>query len=72
MTSYQPVHESSQFESFDELYDLSEAEGLDVKTLTPRQLAWHRYRRHKAAMISTVIFGILVIMVVFAPVFARP
>ncbi|HYN34383.1 MAG TPA: ABC transporter permease [Ilumatobacteraceae bacterium] len=71
MTSYQPVHESREFESFDELYELSEAEGLDVKTLTPRQLAWHRFRRHKAAMVCTVIFGILVIMVVFAPVFAR-
>ena len=71
MTSYQPVHESAEFESFDELYDVSESEGLDVKTLTPRQLAWHRYRRHKAAMISTVIFGLLTVMVVFAPVFAR-
>jgi ABC-type dipeptide/oligopeptide/nickel transport system permease subunit len=71
LTSYQPVHESAEFESFDELYDLSEAEGLDVKTLTPRQLAWYRYRRHKAAMISTVVFGLLTIVVVFAPVFAR-
>ena len=71
MTSYQPVHESREFESFDELYDISEQEGLDVQTLTPRQLAWRRYRRHKAAMASTVVFGVLVIMVVFAPVFAR-
>jgi ABC-type dipeptide/oligopeptide/nickel transport system permease subunit len=71
VTSYQPVHESQSFETFDELYELSEQEGLDVKTLTPRQLAWHRYRRHKAAMISTVIFAILVIMSLFAGVFAR-
>jgi peptide/nickel transport system permease protein len=71
LTSYQPIHESKEFETFDELYEVSEQEGLDVKTLTPRQLAWHRYRRHKAAMISTVIFGVLVVMVVFAPVFAR-
>ncbi len=71
MTSYQPVHESQHFETFDELYDVSEQEGLDVKTLTPRQLAWHRYRRHTAAMISTVIFGGLVVMVILAPLFAR-
>jgi len=71
LTSYQPVHESREFESFDELYEISEQEGLDVKTLTPRQLAWHRFRRHKAAMICSVIFAILVIMTVFAPVFAR-
>jgi ABC-type dipeptide/oligopeptide/nickel transport system permease subunit len=71
LTSFQPVHESQEFETFDELYEVSEAEGLDVKTLTPRQLAWHRYRRHKAAMISSVIFLVLVVMVVFAPVFAR-
>jgi peptide/nickel transport system permease protein len=71
LTSWQPVHESKDFETFDELYEVSEAEGLDVKTLTPRQLAWFRFRRHKAAMVSTVIFGILVIMTFFAPIFAR-
>lgn len=71
MTSYQPFHESSEFESFDELYDISAQEGLDIRTLTPRQLAWHRYRRHRAAMVSTVVFGILLIMTFFAPVFAR-
>lgn len=71
MTSYQPVHESQEFESFDELYDVSEAEGLDVKTLTPRQLAWHRFRRHKAAMVSSVVFGILLIMTIFAGFFSR-
>jgi peptide/nickel transport system permease protein len=71
LTSYQPVHESRDFESFDELYEISEQEGLDVKTLTPRQLAWRRFRRHKAAMVSTVVFGLLAILAVFAPVFAR-
>ena len=63
MTSWQPVHESSEFETFDELYEVSEAEGLDVTTLTPRQLAWFRFRRHKAAVISTVVFGVLVVMI---------
>jgi len=71
LTSYQPVHESRIPVPLDEVYEVSEQEGLDVKTLTPRQLAWHRYRRHKAAMISTIVFGILLVMVIFAPVFAR-
>jgi ABC-type dipeptide/oligopeptide/nickel transport system permease subunit len=71
LTSYEPIHESRDFESFDELYEISEQEGLDVASLTPRQLAWRRFRRHKAAMVSTFVFGILVVMVVFAPVFAR-
>lgn len=71
MTSYQPVHESSSFETFDELVQVSELDGLDVKTLTPRQLAWHRFRRHKAAMISSVIFSVLLFVCIFAPVFAR-
>ncbi len=71
MTSLQPVHESSSFETFDELYEISEQEGLDVKTLTPSKLAWRRYWRHKGAAISTVIFIALLIMVIFAPVFAR-
>ncbi len=71
MTSYQPVHESSSFETFDELVQVSELDGLDVKTLTPRQLAWHRFRRHKAAMISSVIFSVLLFVCILAPVFAR-
>ncbi len=71
MTSYQPIHESREFESFDELYEVSAQEGLDVATLTPRQLAWRRFRRHKAAMVSSIVFGLLLIVVILAPVFAR-
>ena len=72
MTSYQPVHESREFETFDELYEISEAEGLDVKTLTPRQLALasvpasqggHGLARSSSASSWSWSF--------FAPVFAR-
>lgn len=71
MTSLQPVHESPEFDTFDELATISEQEGLDVRTLTPTQLAWKRYWRHKGAAVSTVIFVALVITVVFAPLTAR-
>jgi peptide/nickel transport system permease protein len=71
LTSLQPVHESSSFETFDELVAVSVQEGLDVTTLTPSQLAWKRYWRHKGAAVSTVIFIMLLVMVVLAPVFAR-
>jgi peptide/nickel transport system permease protein len=71
LTSLQPVHESGSFETFDELFEVSEQEGLDVKTLTPGQLAWKRYWRHRGAAISTVVFGVLLVMVLLAPLFAR-
>ncbi len=47
-----------------------EAEGLSAEVLTNRQLAWRRFRRHKAAMASLVIFGIIVILTLLAPVVA--
>jgi peptide/nickel transport system permease protein len=47
-----------------------EAEGLVAEALTNRQLAWRRFRRHKAAMASLVIFGIIVLLTLLAPVVA--
>ncbi|MDH3397070.1 MAG: ABC transporter permease [Acidimicrobiia bacterium] len=47
-----------------------EAEGLSAEVLTNRQLAWRRFRRHKAAMASLVIFGIIVLLTLLAPVVA--
>ncbi len=39
--------------------------------LTNRQLIWRRFRRHKLAMLGAVIFGLLVILSVAAPLLAR-
>jgi peptide/nickel transport system permease protein len=42
------------------------AEGLTGKSLSPRQMAWRRYRRHRAAMASTIILGVMVLFVIFS------
>ena len=47
------------------------AEGLSRKSLSPRQMAWRRYRSHKPAMIATVVLLVMVIFVVLAPITAR-
>lgn len=50
---------------------VDDLEALNVRTKTPLQMAWRRYWRHKAAALSTVIMAILLIVVLFAPLFAR-
>jgi len=49
----------------------TEALGLGEKPLTPARLAWRRYRRHKLAMLSTVVLLIITFMCVFAPLFTK-
>lgn len=51
--------------------DVDDLEALNVKTMTPLQMAWRRYWRHRAAAISTVIMVLLLIIVIFAPWTAR-
>jgi len=49
----------------------SAALGMGEKPLTPARLAWRRYRRHKIAMVSTVVLLIVAFMCVFAPLFTK-
>jgi peptide/nickel transport system permease protein len=44
-----------------------EAEGLSAEVLTNRQLAWRRFRRHKLAMASMIILGIILLLTLLAP-----
>ena len=46
-------------------------EALNIKALSPFQMARRRYFHHKGAAASTVIMAILLIVVVFAPMTAR-
>ena len=48
-----------------------DAEGLSRKSLSPRQMAWRRYRSHGPAMIATVVLVLMVIFVLLAPITAR-
>jgi peptide/nickel transport system permease protein len=45
--------------------------GLASKPVTPARLAWRRFRRHKLAMISTVVLLVITFMCIFAPLFAK-
>ncbi len=49
----------------------SEAQGLRRKSLSPRQMAWRRYRGHKPALIATFVLLLMVIFVLLAPLTAR-
>lgn len=57
--------------SLDADLDVDELEALNVRTMTPLQMAWRRYWHHKAAAVSTVIMAFLLIVVIFAPLTAR-
>jgi peptide/nickel transport system permease protein len=49
---------------------IDEVEGLVVPSLSPTKLALRRYRRHRAAMVSTVVLLIIAIACIAAPVLA--
>jgi peptide/nickel transport system permease protein len=53
------------------LPSLSETEGLTAESLSPRQLAWKRYWRHRGAAVSTVVLLLILLMVVATPITAR-
>lgn len=43
----------------------------NAKIETPTQIAWRRFRRHRLAVVSLMILGIISVMVIAAPVFTR-
>jgi ABC-type dipeptide/oligopeptide/nickel transport system permease subunit len=45
--------------------------GVLTKSLSPRQMAFKRYKNHRAAMICTVLLAVIVLFVVLAPITAR-
>ena len=49
----------------------TEALGLATKPLSPARLAWHRFRRHKLALVGVGILLIMGIMCVFANLFTK-
>ena len=63
----EPVLEPSQSEA---ALTKEEQEKLKFYTATQFQLVWWRFRRHKLAMIGSVVLGIFVIIVLFAELLA--
>jgi ABC-type dipeptide/oligopeptide/nickel transport system permease subunit len=51
--------------------DEAQAEQVAPVSLSPRKLAWRRFRRHKLAMASAVLLILLALMAFFASVVAR-
>ena len=51
--------------------DQDSAQGLTTKSISPGQMAWRRYRKHKGAMISSVILLLMIGWVLLAPITAR-
>ena len=47
------------------------AQGLTSDSLSPRQMAWRRYKKHRAAMVCTVILALMVLFVVLSAFTAR-
>ncbi len=53
------------------LEDIDALEALNVKGLSPFQMARKRYFHHKGAAVSTVLMAFMLLVVVFAPLTAR-
>lgn len=52
-------------------HSIDEIEGLDSSQISPRRMAWRRYWHHRGAAVSTVLMGIVAVVVVLAPFTAR-
>jgi peptide/nickel transport system permease protein len=48
-----------------------DAQGLTAKSLSPRQMAWRRFRSHKPAMVCAVLLLLMILFVILSPLTAR-
>ena len=49
----------------------ADAQGLATKSLSPRQMAWRRFRNHRPAMVCAVLLILMVLFVLASPLTAR-
>ena len=52
-------------------FDIVAGEGLSTVSRSPRQMATHRYLKHKGATIAAVVMAIMVLFVILAPLTTR-
>ena len=50
---------------------LGDAQGLTAKPISPRRMAWHRFRHHKPAMVCAVLLIVMILFVVLSPLTTR-
>jgi peptide/nickel transport system permease protein len=48
-----------------------EAQGLTAKPISPRRMAWRRFRGHKPAMVCAVVLILMILFVILSPLTAR-
>src|SRR5262245_38833532 len=48
-----------------------DGQGMATKSISPRQMAYRRFRSHKPAVICTVVLLLMIIYVVLSPITAR-
>lgn len=51
-------------------FDADQAEGL-VESISPGRMAFRRFRRHKLAVGSVIVFGLIALIVILAPITTR-
>jgi len=49
----------------------ADVQGLTQQSLSPRQMAWRRFRNHKPAMVCSVLLMLMVLFVILSPITAR-
>src|SRR4051812_25890758 len=42
-----------------------------VESISPSRMAWRRFRRHRVAVASLVVFGLIALIIVLAPITTR-
>jgi peptide/nickel transport system permease protein len=48
-----------------------EGEGLTTKSISPRQMAFRRFKSHKPAVIAAIVLFVMIVWVLLAPITAR-
>ena len=72
MSQHELVEETLNYElTHDGVDDVIAQEGLTTTSMSPRQMAVRRYFRHKGALVSTILMGIMLLIVILAPITAR-
>lgn len=71
MSQHQYVESTAQYELEHDGEDDVLTEGLTGKSLSPRQMAFRRYFKHKGAFMATIMMALMVLWVLLAPITAR-
>lgn len=71
MTQHEVIQSTLEYELTHDGKDDVLAEGLAYESVSPRQMAFRRYFKHKGAFMATVLMAIMVLFVLLAPFTTR-